>query len=298
MLLGRDDPVVREQLESGFAVALAPSSVVDGTIRIAADPRLVDGGGAGPIEWQPGPHADVPAIVVESVYAPAAVIVAPQALTSRGLPAPSNAILVVPDAPSPDGQPFADQLVIPAGLEVMSVESGPPPSALGSSSWGEPVALGPVDVGWGLVVLPLAFALLSTVLVTALALGDARPELVTMGAVGASPRIRRLFAMWAAAVVAGVGALLGVLAGIAPAWAAVRSIDLIMDPAACLWSPLGPSYGGETGDMRGMVYCDAPLAVPLDVPWTLLTLVVVGLPVVSGLLFAAFTRARLPLPRR
>ena len=50
--------------------------------------------------------------------------------------------------------------------------------------------------------------------------------------------------------------------------------------------------------MRGMVYCDAPLAVPLDVPWTLLTLVVVGLPVLSGLLFAAFTRSRLPLPRR
>ena len=234
MLLGRDDPVVREQLESGFAVALAPSSVVDGAVRIAADPRLVDAGKSGSIEWLPGPHADVPAIVVESDYAPAAVIVAPQALTSRGLPAPSNAILVVPDAPIPGVQPFSGQVAIPAGLQVMSVESGPPPSVLGSSSWGEPVALGPVDVGWGLVVFPLAFALLSTALVTALALGDARPELVTMGAVGASPRIRRLFAMWAAAVVAGVGALLGVLAGIAPAWAAVRSIDLIMDPAACL----------------------------------------------------------------
>jgi putative ABC transport system permease protein len=298
MLLGRDDPVVREQLESGSAVALAPSTVVDGAVRIAADPRLVGGGEAGPVQWRPGPSADVPAVFVEFDHAPAAVIVAPQALTSRGLPASSNAILVVPDAPIPGLQPFTDQLVSTAGLRVMSVESGPPPSPMGSPSWGEPLALGPVEFGWGLVVLPLAFALLATILVTALALGDARPELVTMGAVGASPRVRRLFAMWAAAVVAAVGALLGVLAGIAPAWAAVRSIDLIMDPAACLWSPLGPSIGGQGGDVRGTVYCDVPLAVPLDVPWMLLVVVVIGLPVVSGLLFAAFTRSRLPLPRR
>ncbi len=302
LLLGRDDPVVRKQLESGSAVALAASAVVDGTVRIAADPVLGNGGEAGAVEWLPGLQAEVPAIVVDSDYSPAAVIVAPQALTSRGLPAPPNAILVVPDRPMSTAETFAGHGARIAGLQVMSVESGPPTFSL-LSSWGEPVAgtartVGPFDVGWGLVGLPLAFALLATILVTALALGDARPELLTMGAVGASPRVRRLFAMWAAVLVAGVGALLGVLAGIAPAWAALRSIDLIFDQSACLWSPLGPSFGGVAGDVRGMVYCDVPLAVPLDVPWTLLAVLVVGLPVVSGLLFATFTRSRLPLPRR
>jgi hypothetical protein len=47
-----------------------------------------------------------------------------------------------------------------------------------------------------------------------------------------------------------------------------------------------------------MVYCDVPLAIGLEVPWGLLALVVVGLPVVAGLLFLVFTRARVPLPRR
>jgi putative ABC transport system permease protein len=297
LLIGRDDPVVRAQLESGGAVALAPSSVVDGKIRIAADPRLV-GGQAGSGEWMPGPQVDVPAVVVDSPYAPAAVIVAPRALESRGLPVPSNAVVVIPPAPIPGLQPFSDELVSPAGLQVMSVESGPPPSSLGGLSSGEPPALGPWDLGWGLVVLPLAFALLATVLVTGLALGDARPELATMAAVGASPQVRRRFAMWAAVVVSGVGSVLGAVAGLAPAWAAVRSVDVIMDPAACLWSPVHPSAGLSAGVPKGMVYCDVPLAIGLAIPWGLLALVVVGLPAVAGLLFLVFTRARVPLPRR
>jgi putative ABC transport system permease protein len=271
--------------------------VVDGKIRIAADPRLV-GGQAGSGEWMPGPQVDVPAVVVDSPYAPAAVIVAPRALESRGLPVPSNAVVVIPPAPIPGLQPFSDELVSPAGLQVMSVESGPPPSSLGGLSSGEPPALGPWDLGWGLVVLPLAFALLATVLVTGLALGDARPELATMAAVGASPQVRRRFAMWAAVVVSGVGSVLGAVAGLAPAWAAVRSVDVIMDPAACLWSPVHPSAGLSAGVPKGMVYCDVPLAIGLAIPWGLLALVVVGLPAVAGLLFLVFTRARVPLPRR
>jgi putative ABC transport system permease protein len=298
MLIGRDDPVVRAQLESGGAVALARSSVVAGMVRIAADPRLSNAGQAGPGEFVPGPQADVPAIVVDSPYAPATVIVAPQALESRGLPVPSNAVVVLPTTPIPGLQPLSDQLVSPAGLRVMSVETGPPPSSLVRSSSGEPLALGPWGAGWALVVLPLAFALLATVLVTGLALGDARPELATMAAVGASPWVRRRFAMWAAVVVSAVGSVLGAVAGLAPAWAAVRSVDVIMDPAACLWSPVHPNAGLSSWAPQGMVYCDVPLAIGLEVPWGLLALVVVGLPVVAGLLFLVFTRARVPLPRR
>jgi putative ABC transport system permease protein len=144
----------------------------------------------------------------------------------------------------------------------------------------------------------MAFALLATVLVTALALGDARPELSTMAAVGASPGVRRRFAMWAAVVVAAVGSALGAVAGIAPAWAAVRSMDLIPDPSACLWSPVRGALEDDMWGTQGIVYCDVPMVVPLDVPWGLLALVVVGLPLVAGLLLLGFTRSRVPLPRR
>ncbi len=51
-------------------------------------------------------------------------------------------------------------------------------------------------------------------------------------------------------------------------------------------------------DELGTVYCDVPLAIPLDVPWTWLAVVVVGLPLVAGLLFLVFTPSRVLLPRR
>ncbi len=86
LLLGREDPIVRQQLESGGAVALAPSAVVDGRVRIAADPRPIDSVGAGSPQFRRGPRADIPAVVVDSPYAPAAVIVAPGALEGRGPP--------------------------------------------------------------------------------------------------------------------------------------------------------------------------------------------------------------------
>ena len=298
MLIGRDDPVVRAQLESGGAVALAPSERggrEDPDRRRPAPgggPSRIGGVDAGTPGWYP------PRSRGGLALRPAAVIVAPRALESRGLPVPSNAVVVIPPAPIPGLQPFSDELVSPAGLQVMSVESGPPPSSLGGLSSGEPPALGPWDLGWGLIVLPLAFALLATVLVTGLALGDARPRAGHDGRRGTSPQVRRWFAMWAAVVVSGVGSVLGAVAGLAPAWAAVRSVDVIMDPAACLWSPVHPSAGLSAGVPQGMVYCDVPLAIGLEVPWDLLALVVVGLPVVAGLLFLVFTRSRVPLPRR
>ena len=226
------------------------------------------------------------------------MIVAPDALEARGLPVPRNAILMIPPEPIPGLEPWTDQLVSPAGLRVVSVEAGTPPASMGSSAWGEPVMVGPVPVGWRLIVVPLAFALLATVLVTALALGDARPELATMAAVGASPGVRRRFAMWAAIVVAAVGSVLGALAGIAPAWAALRSAFVLTDPAQCLWSPVRSGAADDVMNDQGMVYCDVPLAIPLDVPWTWLAALAVGLPLVAGLIFLVFTPSRVLLPRR
>ena len=105
LLLGREDPLVRAQLQSGGAVVLAPSAVVDGRVRIATDSRMIGGGEAGPVEYVTGPMADIPAAIVDSPYAPAAVIVAPDALEARGLPVPRNAILMIPPEPIPVSSP-------------------------------------------------------------------------------------------------------------------------------------------------------------------------------------------------
>ncbi|HSO03371.1 MAG TPA: hypothetical protein VLQ92_02740, partial [Candidatus Limnocylindrales bacterium] len=78
----------------------------------------------------------------------------------------------------------------------------------------------------------------------------------------------------------------------------LRTANLLPDPARCLWSPVGGGPAALHWRDRGMVYCDAPLSIPLDVPWAWLAVVVIAIPLAAGLRFLAFTRSRVPLPRR
>ena len=178
---------------------------------------------------------------------------------------PRGATRADPGPPSP----WTDQLVSPAGLQVVSVESGPRRPRWGAADWGEPVTVGPCS---GRLAPGRRAAGLRPA-------GHgpghgARPGRCPSGAGDdgrgrRKPGVRRRFAMWAAIVVAAVGSALGALAGIAPAWAALRSADVLADPAQCLWSPVRPGAGRRRrGTSEGMVYCDVPLAIPLDVPWT------------------------------
>ncbi|MBP2392603.1 FtsX-like permease family protein [Aeromicrobium fastidiosum] len=104
---------------------------------------------------------------------------------------------------------------------------------------------------------------------TGLALSDARPDLATLSAVGASPSIRRLVAASQAGVLSFVGAALGVVVGFVPGIAAARSLT------------------GHTS--RGLV---------VDVPWSLLVILVVVVPVVVAAVTAAVTRSRPHVDRR
>ncbi|HWJ10307.1 MAG TPA: FtsX-like permease family protein [Nocardioides sp.] len=109
-----------------------------------------------------------------------------------------------------------------------------------------------------------------TLTATFLALSDARPDLATMSAIGARPRTRRGVAAAYALVVGGIGALLGAPVGFIPGIA-------ISQPLTRHW---------DTG------------ATALDVPWLLVGVVVVGLPVVTALAVGACARGRLPLTAR
>jgi putative ABC transport system permease protein len=104
--------------------------------------------------------------------------------------------------------------------------------------------------------------LVATLSATGLALTDARPDFATLAAVGAAPRTRRFMAMGTAAVVAGGGALLGVLVGIVPG-------------AAVAYPMLGKAGSGSSEPV-------------IEIPWLLLG----ALPLLVPLLAVAVTGCR------
>ncbi|QSR24244.1 hypothetical protein CFH99_01225 [Nocardioides aromaticivorans] len=107
-----------------------------------------------------------------------------------------------------------------------------------------------------------------TLTATFLALSDARPDLATMAAVGARPRTRRGVAAAYALVVGSIGALLGAPVGFIPGIA--------------ISHPLTEGSG----------------VASLDVPWLLIAVVVVGLPLLTAAAVGACARGRLPLTAR
>ena len=130
----------------------------------------------------------------------------------------------------------------------------------------------------GVLIVQLVLAGLGAVLMlggtltaTFLALSDARPDLATLAAVGASPRRRRSIAASYALVIGFVGSVLGAAVGFIPGLAVTV--------------PLTAPADSDTGPF-------------LDVPWLLIAGLVVGLPLVTALVVGLSTRSRLPLAMR
>ncbi|MFD5498276.1 FtsX-like permease family protein [Streptomyces sp. NPDC127061] len=114
---------------------------------------------------------------------------------------------------------------------------------------------------------------------TGLAKADAEADLNTLSAVGAPPSVRRKLSGFQCVVVALTGVVLGTLAGLVPA-VALRLVDLRLALQAMRQEPTESAY------------------TPIVLPWPTLGLLVVGVPVLAGLLAAALTRSRLALARR
>lgn len=127
-----------------------------------------------------------------------------------------------------------------------------------------------------LIGLGAVLMLGGTLTATFLALSDARPDLATLSAVGASPRARRGVAGAYAVVVGAVGALLGAAVGFIPGIAVTYPLTggAYLEPGA---GPQGPF---------------------LAIPWLTLGLLVVALPLATALIVATCARSRLPMVAR
>lgn len=114
---------------------------------------------------------------------------------------------------------------------------------------------------------------------TGLAKADAEADLTTLSAVGAPPTVRRTLSAFQCLVVALTGVLLGTASGLVPA-VALRLVDLRKAVANMQAQPMNSAY------------------TPIVLPWATIGLLAVVVPLLAGLLAAAFTRSRLALARR
>jgi putative ABC transport system permease protein len=133
-----------------------------------------------------------------------------------------------------------------------------------------------------LIVLGAVLMLGGTLTATFLALSDARPDLATLSAVGASPRTRRGVAAAYAVVVGSVGALLGAAVGFIPG-------------IAVTWPLTSQGYSSGSCSNGCTLTDPGPF---LDVPWLMVIALVVVLPLVTALVVGLFARSRLPLVAR
>ncbi|RNL65265.1 FtsX-like permease family protein [Nocardioides marmoriginsengisoli] len=123
-----------------------------------------------------------------------------------------------------------------------------------------------------------------TLTATFLALSDARPDLATLSAVGAAPRVRRGVAAAYALAVGGIGALLGVVIGFVPGIAVTYPLT------SQGWQTCSAQSCFSSSDFQPDHY--------LAVPWLLIGGVVVLLPLLCAAIVWVFARSRLPLVAR
>src|SRR5690606_28785494 len=123
-----------------------------------------------------------------------------------------------------------------------------------------------------LVAAALVVGLGATGISVALAAAESRPDLATLGAVGASPAVRRRVAAGQAGVIAVIGGTLGALTGLMLGRALV----------------IAEKHRGQVVDLDWVVIT----------PWPAIVTIAVGVPLLAMAGGFAFTRSRLPMVRR
>lgn len=118
-------------------------------------------------------------------------------------------------------------------------------------------------------------ALGATAVSTGLIIAESKQDMTTLGAVGAEPRVRKRFAMWQTVVIAWLGAVLGIVAGLI----AYALISSAMNRNLKNNYPFEVLYGWE-------------------LPWANFGISLLAVPLIAGIGALLFTRAKLPSERR
>lgn len=255
---GQDGAAAAEVLRTGGVVVADPLLILDGEVTV----EFWDGTETGTVpvtRIAAAAHA-----LTTGLVSPYTVFVSPQLVAQAGFEVAPVAAVGVTDRVASLAQHEALNAAL---LDIDSnlwadVERGE------FSSYEDPTAM---ILGIAAGVITLGAAGIATGLATA----DRRPDLSTLGAIGASPRVRRLLSLSQSGVIAGLGAMLGSVAGIG----AALTIMLAMNTRIAGQWPAEPPY-------------------PLVVPWSTLALVLVAVPLVAMLGAGLLTRSRLPIDRR
>lgn len=225
-----DDPAADAALSRGAAVVLDRTYLTpDGTISsgMVAHDSQTD-------TPEPTDIRYVPAVLGRSSPTPLGVILSPQAAQRLGWTVSTGGMVIDP------GQPVTQQEAQTVALAVQATTGVPVRASLETGSLDN---VGARNLQRALTIILIIIALLiaaTVIVVTALGLADSRPDLATLAAVGAPPRIRRLLTGWAALLVTFLGCLLGGAVGLVPAWGMLRLTQVLgsRDPIIVPWAPL------------------------------------------------------------
>lgn len=228
-------------------------SLVAQDIRKPAPAHPVTGAFQG---FQEAGRTEVAAAVLEpEVNVPYYGVVSPEAAAAAGMRVDDSALLVqlssYPDASEADQVSAAFAGVYADRFGSMYVERGAERDAS--------------LILWSIVGLGALITLSAAGITTGLSMADSRKDHVTLAGVGAAPRLRKALAGSQALMTAGLGTVLGSVAGIVPAVLLVTA----------------------TGMARTAV-----------VPWLQLLALLIAVPLTGAALAWLFTRARLPVSRR
>jgi putative ABC transport system permease protein len=128
---------------------------------------------------------------------------------------------------------------------------------------------------WILMGAAAAITLGAAGIGTGLAAADGRQDLSTLAAVGASPRLRRGLSLSQSGVIAGLGSILGSIAGVGAAIAILVALN-----------------------QRYVDVWPGPTPLPIVLPWLSLGVALLVVPALAMLGAGSLTRSRLPIERR
>jgi putative ABC transport system permease protein len=251
---GQQVATASAELASGGAVVNDARLVVDGKVTLEID-QEADASPRLPATMT------LPAVVIPSDIQ-ATVVIAPDTAKALRLPTMPLGVVVTPlKVPTQAQEDKVDADLNKLGLPSVYTERGP--------TRDKQIVAIVLAIAAGVIALGAA------AIATGLASVDGRGDLRTLGAIGATPRVRRLLALSQSGVIAGLGSFLGAIAGFGAGAAVLFGLNRV--------------YAGKW---------PAPIPYPIEVPWLNLGISLVAVPLVAILGAGLLTRSRLPIERR